>query len=233
MFPTFIRGTPQQKPNDDFIQQYIDDIAGDINATMAQRFQLAIHNPTLDGTFGSWLKTFPVSSTPWKPMASYSIGDLILDPGTEVQQCSNAGISGANLPVFSQVVGASTTDGTAIWKNVSNDTSRILERINRYGGACQLAQTLATFGNTAAREQGKDFCSQYQLLIYELAGLDKDGKPKPQGGMYDYLFDPLAGAESPRSSLTADSGTDTPAATAINRGNKIEGGPYFTRGMVL
>jgi hypothetical protein len=231
MFPTFIRGIPQQKPNDDLIQQYIDDIAADINAVLSQRFQLAINDPG-DGTLTGWLRTFPVTSTPWRSTALYNVGDLILDAGTEVQQVTNAGLSGDNLPVFSEVVGGPTPDGTVIWKNVSNDTSRILERINRYGGACQLAQTLGTFGNTAAREQGKDFCSQYQYLIYELGGLDKDGKPKQEGGMYDYLFDPESGVESPRSALTADTGIGTPADTA-NGCSCGAGGPFFTRGMIL
>jgi plasmid stabilization system protein ParE len=38
MFPAFQRGTPQQKPSDSLIQQYIDDVASDLNAILDRRF---------------------------------------------------------------------------------------------------------------------------------------------------------------------------------------------------
>ncbi len=38
MFPTFQRGTPQQKPSDALIQTYIDDVAGDLDAVLLRRF---------------------------------------------------------------------------------------------------------------------------------------------------------------------------------------------------
>jgi hypothetical protein len=37
MFPTFVRGTAQQKPSDTLIQQYIDDVAGEIDAVLTRR----------------------------------------------------------------------------------------------------------------------------------------------------------------------------------------------------
>jgi hypothetical protein len=37
MFPTFQRGTPQQKPGDSLIQQYIDDCAAEIDAALVGR----------------------------------------------------------------------------------------------------------------------------------------------------------------------------------------------------
>jgi hypothetical protein len=37
MFPTFVRGTAQQKPLDTLIQQYIDDVAGEIDAVLTRR----------------------------------------------------------------------------------------------------------------------------------------------------------------------------------------------------
>ncbi|HEX5481944.1 MAG TPA: hypothetical protein VFZ08_04890 [Terriglobia bacterium] len=38
MFPAFVRGIPQQRPSDVLIQQYIDDVAGEINAVLSRRF---------------------------------------------------------------------------------------------------------------------------------------------------------------------------------------------------
>lgn len=37
MFPSFTRGTPQQKPSDALIQTYIDDVAAEINAILVRR----------------------------------------------------------------------------------------------------------------------------------------------------------------------------------------------------
>jgi len=37
MFPTFVRGTAQQKPADTLIQTYIDDVAGEIDAVLTRR----------------------------------------------------------------------------------------------------------------------------------------------------------------------------------------------------
>ena len=37
MFPTFVRGTAQQKPADALIQTYIDDAAAEINAVLVRR----------------------------------------------------------------------------------------------------------------------------------------------------------------------------------------------------
>ncbi len=37
MFPTFQRGSPQQRPSDTLIQQYIDDVAAEIDAVLTRR----------------------------------------------------------------------------------------------------------------------------------------------------------------------------------------------------
>jgi len=37
MFPNFTRGTAQQKPSDDLIQTYVDDVAAEINAILVRR----------------------------------------------------------------------------------------------------------------------------------------------------------------------------------------------------
>jgi hypothetical protein len=45
MFPTFKRGITQQNPPDSLIQQYIDDVASEMNAVIDRRFAEAIAGP--------------------------------------------------------------------------------------------------------------------------------------------------------------------------------------------
>lgn len=53
MFPTFVRGIPQQRPSDNLIQQYIDDTAGEMNAVLSRRFGEVIR-----GAYGGSLAAF-------------------------------------------------------------------------------------------------------------------------------------------------------------------------------
>lgn len=154
MFPTFVRGTPQQKPADSLIQTFIDDMAGDINATLQKRFGEVIQ-------------------------ASYS-GSF-----------------------------------TAFQTGFSTDTLNVLEKINRYGAASQLATTLATMGVAAAERLSKDFDAEYARLVSELRAMDEN-RPLASG-LYDYLFDPQARTESPRPGLQGIAGGDMP------RGDTPEG----------
>ncbi len=55
MFPTFVRGTAQQKPTDAQIQQYLDDVAAELDAVLQRRFSETITNPATGGTFPSWI----------------------------------------------------------------------------------------------------------------------------------------------------------------------------------
>jgi hypothetical protein len=41
MFPNFARGSAQQKPSDDLIQTYVDDVAAEINAILVRRGEVA------------------------------------------------------------------------------------------------------------------------------------------------------------------------------------------------
>lgn len=148
MFPTFIRGTAQQKPADTLIQQYIDDVAGDIDAILQKRF-----------------------------------GEIIAE--------SYAGSFAAFQAAFSL------------------DAQNVLEKINRYGAAAQLGQTLATFGVAAAERLGRDFGSMYAELRNRLEGRDANGK-REASGMYDALFDPESRIESPRPALEGIAGGDMP-----------------------
>lgn len=57
MYPAFVRGTPQQKPPDALIQQYIDDAAGAIDAALAKRFGEVIAE-TNAGSFALFQASF-------------------------------------------------------------------------------------------------------------------------------------------------------------------------------
>jgi hypothetical protein len=146
MFPTFRRGIAQQNPSDAYVQNYIDDVAGEIDAALQRRFGEVI------------------SSTP-----------------------------------FSQWVAS-----------LSQDTQNLLEKINRYGAAAQLAAVFESLGNTAAARVGKQYAEDYQELILELNGWDRNERPKPQGGIYDHLFDSLARTETPRPVLSGVAGGEEP-----------------------
>ncbi len=167
MFPTFLRGTPQQKPSDALIQQYIDDVAGDIDAVLQRR--------------------------------------------------------------FAEVVGAFSTFAGFV-ASLSTDAVNVLEKINRYGAAAQLAETLASFGVAAAREMEKDFDAHYMELLRQLNAEARDGKPMTRG-MYDHLFDSQARSETPRPALKGLSGGDQPVGqTPKDTGSSAVFGKFDKRG---
>ncbi|HEV2178569.1 MAG TPA: hypothetical protein VGW33_15390 [Terriglobia bacterium] len=167
MFPAFKRGTAQQTPPDTLIQQYIDDVAGDINAVLNRRFGEAI------GGYSSF---------------------------------------------------------AAFTNALSSDALNVLEKINRYGAAAQLGQTLSSFGVSAARNLAQDFHAQYDELIGQLNARDKDGKPMP-AGMYDHLFDSEARTESPRPALEGVAGGDQPEDQApADTGSSQVFGKFDRRG---
>jgi hypothetical protein len=60
MFPTWVRGTAQQKPSDTFVQQYLDDVAGEINAVLNRRFATAISTAS---SFSAWIAALPLDAS--------------------------------------------------------------------------------------------------------------------------------------------------------------------------
>lgn len=167
MFPTFKRGGPQQNPSDALIQQYIDDVAGDIDAVLNRR--------------------------------------------------------------FAEVIGGNANFVTFVG-SLSTDALNVLEKVNRYGAAAQLAETLASFGVAAAREMEKDFDAHYDELIRQLNARDKNDRPIP-AGMYDHLFDPQARSETPRAALQGVAGGDQPAdQTPADTGSSAAFGKFDNRG---
>ncbi len=92
---------------------------------------------------------------------------------------------------------------------LSTDAVNVLEKINRYGAAAQLGQTLATFGIAAAREMAAAFAQEYTRLLRDLEGRAENGQIAA-GGAYDFLFDPQARVESPRPGFEGVAGDDQP-----------------------
>jgi len=159
MFPTFVRGTPQQKPADSLIETYGNDVLSEINAILDRRFAEAIAGPpSFVGQVANWVASL----------------------GTDAQN--------------------------------------ICEKINRYGAAAELGETLATFGIAGARDLAKSFEGLYLEMLDALDARDRNGKPLASGP-YDHLFDPLARTETPRPGLQGIAGGDqSPDQTAADLG---------------
>ncbi len=62
MFPTFVTGTANQKPSNTLIQQYIDDVAGDIDAILQKRFGEVISS-SYAGSFANFQASFSTDAT--------------------------------------------------------------------------------------------------------------------------------------------------------------------------
>lgn len=119
---------------------------------------------------------------------------------------------------------------TAWMGQLSLDAQNVLERINRYGAAAQLGETLASFGVAAARDVAQDYQARYSELLDQLNARDKSGRPIA-GGLYDHLFDSQAQTESPRAGLLGAAGGDQPAGqTPAETGSSQVFGKFDRRG---
>jgi hypothetical protein len=81
-----------------------------------------------DGTM-KWLDQGKVSAVTlpgWITDTSYNLRTLILDSNNNIQFVTIAGTSGTSVPVWSAVVGATTTDNTVTWKNLGAIASSAL-----------------------------------------------------------------------------------------------------------
>ena len=104
---------------------------------------------------------------------------------------------------------AYATLGFTAWKAAFTDFQlNILECINRFGACAELAIVFETAGIAAAARVAKTFEDKYTEEINKLNARDKNGKPLPQGGDYDVLFDPLAKVETPRAQMGGVAGGD-------------------------
>lgn len=62
MLPTFVRGNAQQAPADDQIQIWVNDIAGEIDAVLINRFTESINSSPSLGDFALWISLLPVQA---------------------------------------------------------------------------------------------------------------------------------------------------------------------------
>lgn len=130
---------------------------------------------------------------------------------------------------FAEIIGTYASFA-AFAAALSTDAVNVLEKLNRYGAAAQLGETLATFGVASAREMEKDFDEHYTGLLRELNAEAADGKPMPRG-MYDHLFDAQARTETPRPALKGVAGGDQPVGqTPSDIGSSAVFGKFDKRG---
>jgi hypothetical protein len=133
---------------------------------------------------------------------------------------------------FNEAIQSAPYNGSfAAWTaQLSLDAQNVLERINRYGAAAQLGQTLASFGVAAAREMAQDCQARYGELLDQLNARDRSGH-LTSGGLYDHLFDSLAQTETPRPALEGIAGGDQPKGqTPAETGSSQVFGKFDRRG---
>ncbi len=69
------------------------------------------------GPNGAAVRTVPGVSGLWSPVTTFDLNVNIVDTNGNVQQITTAGTTGATAPAWSQTVGATTADNTAVWTN--------------------------------------------------------------------------------------------------------------------
>jgi hypothetical protein len=110
---------------------------------------------------------------------------------------------------FAQAV-SNYADFPAYLAALGQDALSILEKLNRWAAAHELAETFASLGNQSAAAQAKQYAELFDAGFNALNGWDDKGRPKPEGGAYDHLFDPWARTETPRPAMYAEAGGDQP-----------------------
>jgi hypothetical protein len=97
------------------------------------------------------------------------------------------------------------------------EAANILEKINRFGAAVQLAGVLASYGVSGVAKLATQIEATYVEHFGYLNARGKDGKPMP-AGPYDHLFDSQARTESPRPLFGGIGGAETDHSTPEDRG---------------
>ncbi|GEM_PF-3723156 len=89
------------------------DIRQDLEGAFIRRAKLVIANLT------------PVVTMLWQASHAYALGAQILDANGNVQQCTEAGTSGASAPYWNKAIGGTTPDGTVTWTNAGTNANSI------------------------------------------------------------------------------------------------------------
>jgi hypothetical protein len=112
--------------------------------------------------------------------------------------------------------------GFTAWQGTfSPDQLNLLEKINRYGACAQLSEVFESSGIAAAARMAKGYEDEFRERCNKLNARDAAGKPLAQGGDYDYLFDPLAKVETPRSQLGGVAGGDQRSPSFSQEGTNV------------
>ncbi len=144
-----------------------------------------------------------VRGTPQQKPGDALIQTYIDDVGAELNAILDRRFAeGVTAPPYNGSIAAWLT-------GLGTDANNILEKINRYGAAAQLGDTLATFGVVGARDLAKSLATEYERMKDDLDARDVGGEPL-RSGPYDHLFDPLARTETPRPALEGIAGGDQP-----------------------
>ena len=212
LYPSFQRGVPNQKPSDQFIQQFIDDTGDMLIAILERRFNQAISQVSSLGV-NPWLATIGLPNATWYPGQPVAVGVVVLDNNSPLaaQACTGAGTTGTVTPSFNPILGKTTTDGNVTWTNMGQSRQlRVLERGNRYGAASQLGAVMASFGVQGAAKLAEEYTdADWKPFCAELNSEDLKGKPKASG-LFDFLFDPLSSVQTPRPLMQGIAGNDQP-----------------------
>jgi len=167
---------------------------------------LAYAGPPLGNMYTSVVLVAQMFPTFKRGIAQQNLPDSLIE---QIIGDIGAMINGVLQRRFGQAI--SDAGGFVAWQGaLSADALNALEKINRYGAAAQLAAAFEGMGNQAGARIAKQLDDDYRQELLELNGWDRDEKPKPQGGIYDHLFDIEARTESPRPVMFGVAGGDQP-----------------------
>jgi hypothetical protein len=66
---------------------------------------------------------FGTTNPSWAASTAYTAGNLIVDANGNIQRCTTAGTSGSTASIWATALGATTSDGAAVWTLVALHTA--------------------------------------------------------------------------------------------------------------
>jgi phage tail sheath protein FI len=84
----------------------------------------------------------------WQPNQVVVLGQQVVDPNNNIQQCSTAGTTGASAPTWATILNATTADDTAVWKLVTTIAGTLLQAptLVNFTANPNIAGSAAAFG---------------------------------------------------------------------------------------
>lgn len=244
MFPTFKR-PPAWEPETSYNSGYsIRDANGNVQQAPATGgpftsgpgaepvWNTTINQTTVDGPAGStfnWTNKggLPVNQSITDAQIVVYALDIQGDIDAVLQRRFNEAISAFYPATSGTLPPAAIAVAFQQWiGQLSPDALDVLESTCRYGAAAELGETLATLGSQAADKFAARFRATYERMLTDLKGEDAAGSKRPQGGMYDAIFDPLAAHESVRPAFAGIAGGDQPPGVSAR---DIGSSAYFSK----